>query len=570
MRYRILGPAIIVVSAIALGALFATAASSSPGAIVVTRFDDPAPDGCATNGCSLREAVAQANSAGSEQTIDIGTTENELFDTPVSITGDVVITNSGGGSVTSNGYRIFDISGGAVVRIENTTISGSSSLVGGCGGAVHNAGDLTLRNSGITDSSVTGNGGALCNEGTATLDDVEIARSMAFNGPGGGVYNTGTMTVIDSLFRDNSVRGSQGGGDGGAIANAENATLNITYSTVSSNSASSTACDDCSSGAGISNEGTLVLEYSTVSDNIADGAAGMENSGNATVRRSTFSANQGGAISNASSSQLLVSNSTISGNFGLEYPDSGVGGITNYGSASLLNDTIVNNTGLQFATGGVFNNTTGATDYKGTIFANNGTKNCNTAGTHISNGFNIFDNETCAHVASDQTSTDPDLGPLADNGGATKTHMPNDGSPAIDNGSPGCPSPDQRDAPRTGGCDVGSVEYGSQPITLTPTPSPTPPPLTFPMGDATCDDQVTNADILQELEFVSGVEEPDRCDRETLPCVSVGDACYAAWMDTNCDGTVDALDVLVIAAHQAGVDVAVEECSAVGEYLPVS
>jgi CSLREA domain-containing protein len=32
------------------------------GTFAVTRFDDPPPDGCATNGCSLREAVIAANS----------------------------------------------------------------------------------------------------------------------------------------------------------------------------------------------------------------------------------------------------------------------------------------------------------------------------------------------------------------------------------------------------------------------------------------------------------------------------------------------------------------------------
>jgi hypothetical protein len=54
------------------------------------------------------------------------------------------------------------------------------------------------------------------------------------------------------------------------------------------------------------------------------------------------------------------------------------------------------------------------------------------------------------------------LGPLANNGGPTLTHMPQAGSPAIDQGS-GCPAIDQRGAARPVGpaCDIGAVEYGA-------------------------------------------------------------------------------------------------------------
>jgi hypothetical protein len=61
------------------------------------------------------------------------------------------------------------------------------------------------------------------------------------------------------------------------------------------------------------------------------------------------------------------------------------------------------------------------------------------------------------------------LGPLADNGGPTLTHMPQPGSPAIDFVAGGCPPPttDQRGTKRpvdgddngSARCDVGAVEY---------------------------------------------------------------------------------------------------------------
>jgi hypothetical protein len=83
----------------------------------------------------------------------------------------------------------------------------------------------------------------------------------------------------------------------------------------------------------------------------------------------------------------------------------------------------------------------------------------------MSNGFNLSSDTSCAPIlkqASDRNNQDPLLGPLANNGGPTLTHLPQAGSPAIDHGS-GCPPTDQRGAARPVGlaCDIGAVEYGA-------------------------------------------------------------------------------------------------------------
>ena len=55
----------------------------------------------------------------------------------------------------------------------------------------------------------------------------------------------------------------------------------------------------------------------------------------------------------------------------------------------------------------------------------------------------------------------PWLAPLGNYGGPTLTHIPLQGSAALDNGTnTGCPSADQRGQPRPVGlaCDVGAVE----------------------------------------------------------------------------------------------------------------
>ncbi len=66
------------------------------------------------------------------------------------------------------------------------------------------------------------------------------------------------------------------------------------------------------------------------------------------------------------------------------------------------------------------------------------------------------------------SSTNPNLGPLASNGGPTQTYLPAAGSPAIDkipnpttaDGFSLCPGTDQRGVTRPQGskCDIGSVE----------------------------------------------------------------------------------------------------------------
>jgi hypothetical protein len=71
------------------------------------------------------------------------------------------------------------------------------------------------------------------------------------------------------------------------------------------------------------------------------------------------------------------------------------------------------------------------------------------------------DGNQVGKVAPHSGLIDPRLGPLADNGGATRTRALLSGSPAIDAAtSDGCPGRDQRDVSRPQGaaCDIGSYE----------------------------------------------------------------------------------------------------------------
>lgn len=92
-------------------------------------------------------------------------------------------------------------------------------------------------------------------------------------------------------------------------------------------------------------------------------------------------------------------------------------------------------------------------------------------GAVISLGYNLFSSLAGCTVNGDTTgnsTTDPMLGPLADNGGPTRTHLRLAESPAIDTGNPAapgsggsaCDAKDQRGVGRPVGavCDRGATE----------------------------------------------------------------------------------------------------------------
>ena len=104
------------------------------------------------------------------------------------------------------------------------------------------------------------------------------------------------------------------------------------------------------------------------------------------------------------------------------------------------------------------------------IVANNAGGNCH--GSIASVGYNLSSDHSCGFEGvGDLNNTDPNLGPLQNNGGPTETMALLPGSPAIDSGNPtGCKdssgnllTTDQRGMPRrpekgSGGCDRGAYE----------------------------------------------------------------------------------------------------------------
>jgi hypothetical protein len=151
----------------------------------------------------------------------------------------------------------------------------------------------------------------------------------------------------------------------------------------------------------------------------------------------------------------------------------GGGGIFNQGTASLTSTTVASN--FSPTAGGNLQNSTGTTTLKNTIVANPlAGDNCSGAFADASTNLQ-FPGTTCGAAI---TSADPLLGPLASNGGPTQTHALTTGSPALDQGTTGCPPvppADQRGVtrPQGAGCDIGSFELQGA-VTNTPTATNTP------------------------------------------------------------------------------------------------
>jgi hypothetical protein len=259
----------------------------------------------------------------------------------------------------------------------------------------------------------------------ATLNNLTIRNGNSGSGSG-GVLNQGTVTLTNVTLSDNT------GGQGGGIFNLANATL--TNVTLSGNTASL--------GGGMNNNGgAATLTNVTLSGNTATIGGGILNlnSGTATLTNVTLSGNTassggsgGGMNNNGGAATLTLTNVTLSGNTG----GNGGGILNNGGAATLTNVTLSGNT-ASGGGGGIYNNGGTVTLRSGVLAASP----C--LGTVTSQGANVSDDATCFSTGgTDLANTNPQLGPLANNGGPTvgapgatsvlQTNALMAGSPAID------------------------------------------------------------------------------------------------------------------------------------------
>jgi parallel beta helix pectate lyase-like protein len=298
---------------------------------------------------------------------------------------------------------------------------------------------------------------------TPTGDDVSISGLTIANGSGGGIYSSGAdLTLTELIVRDNA-NGSGVGASGGS--------LTIANSTISGNSGTR--------GSGV----------------YTDSASGTP----ATVRNSTISGNHdadyGGGIYFDYSSPATLDNSTVYGNsadgsgggvyhFGAYNGDPGLvvtgstithntayrgGGLACYASTNNGNDLtepIVRNTII-------FGNTADSADLGPDLSCSFPTGATEPPGV-VPIGFSLV-GSVAPSTQLNQTGPnllgqDPQLGPLASNGGPTQTQKPALASPVIDQGAAFGLGSDQRGLGRPveiptipnaaggDGSDIGAVE----------------------------------------------------------------------------------------------------------------
>ena len=220
--------------------------------------------------CTLRDAVGYANAGAGGDTITFNLAAGSaitLTSAELALTQSVTITGPTGGTITvqrsaaggTTNFRIFSVAANKIVGISNLTVSGGN--VGGDGGGIFNSGTITLTNSTVSGNTASSGGGSILNFGTATLTNSTVSGNTASSG-GGGILNGSTVTQTNSTVSGNT---AGGGGPGGGILNFGTATL--TNSTVSGNT------DGGGGGGGVYNAGRLnatntIIAGNTNNDNL--------------------------------------------------------------------------------------------------------------------------------------------------------------------------------------------------------------------------------------------------------------------------------------------------------------
>ena len=392
----------------------------------------------------------------------------------INSTGTATLTSS----TISDTINSSGISNSGTMKIANCTVSGNH-------GGIDNRGIMTLLDTTVSNNASSRGGGIYNGDaGKMTINGGIITANIASGNfsHAGGIYNSGSLALIDGAIRENTATYGGGIENSGMLIMDRGVVLNNT----------------ATEGGGIWNSGDINLNNSSISSNTAGSAAGVENHGFATLSLSTVFGNSSttggcGGIANIgieSMSTLTLFGSTVSGN-----TSENATICNSYGTLTLIDSTLSENSATSGKSGGIH----AYPDYYGhgsSLVLIGSTIAGNTAANIASDIYNGALSESlivnsiiqsCASDGGDTTAlndnggnldggsgcglTNPtsksnatlDLGPLADNGGPTWTMLPGANSDAIGFGLPdvcrNAPvnSRDQRGYVRVG-CTSGAAD----------------------------------------------------------------------------------------------------------------
>lgn len=271
---------------------------------------------CPGSTCRLGTAVSAANTAGygdidfssSVTSITLAGTLELSGSMGINIIGPGAnkLTVIGGGS--SSDFSIFTVDAGVPAVLYGLTISKGNTATGS-GGGINNSGNLTLSAVAVTNNASNGDGGGIfiSDTGTMTIVDSTISNNTAVSG--GGIYNTGTLNLTESTVSTNTVNNGSSAANGAGIDNYSK--LTAINSTVANNQATGTG-SPANAGGGINvASGTVSLANTIVSGNTV-GSGGANSNIAGTYTGSTNAGNLVGGSTDATTSLLNGTGATIS------------------------------------------------------------------------------------------------------------------------------------------------------------------------------------------------------------------------------------------------------------------
>lgn len=331
-----------------------------------------------------------------------------------------------------------------------------------------------------SSSTISSNDCGICIDGNNGGPNLTITDSLIQNNTGtyaaGGIslttsfWSTSLVSITDSQIIGNSTSNSAGVG-GLSVKPASGGlepTVIVTGATFQGNSGPTVG--------GLYAFGTVTINGSHFQSNTATGgftptpgavalSVGIVGGPQANISTSTFLSNTGGNGALISQQPLELTNSTFSANAATQLNNGAVGCRTASATCDFEHITVTGTTGSGGY--GIVAHSPATIALSNSISANNATFDC--AGSIASGGHNLIENVGCGlsgDLTGNQHLVDPELQPLADNGGSTQTHALAATSPAVDGGplaslgssQNGVARPADGDGSGTAQVDIGAFE----------------------------------------------------------------------------------------------------------------